>query len=101
MLVNFFLLQGEATSLSLSLCLLDGLESCQRGVHLSSSGCTLSLHLCYVTDMFSLVRDEEQERNRSQSRNSKRSKSRSRNRRKRRKFTSYSAGDLLWEREHQ
>ena len=56
-----FYVSGTGASLHLVLCVLDGLESCQRAVHLASQSSTLAIDFCYVTDMFSLITSSNQE----------------------------------------
>ena len=56
-----FYVSGTGASLHLVLCILDGLESCQRAVHLASQSTTLAIDFCYVTDMFSLITSSNQE----------------------------------------
>jgi len=50
-----FYIVGEGAGLQLRLCVLDGLESCQRAVCLSAARTRLHLEQCLVRDMFSLV----------------------------------------------
>ena len=56
-----FYLSGTGASLHLVLSVLDGLESCQRAVHLASKSTTLAIDFCYVNDMFSLITSSNQE----------------------------------------
>ena len=49
----FYVLQGS--QLSMDLCIVDGLESCQRCVSVSGTGAVLSLSSSWVRDMFSVV----------------------------------------------
>ena len=56
-----FYVSGAGAKLHLVLCVLDGLESCQRAVHLASQSSTLAIDFCYVTDMFSLITSSNQE----------------------------------------
>ena len=56
-----FYVSGAGGKLHLMLCVLDGLESCQRAVHLASQSTTLAIDFCYVTDMFSLITSSNQE----------------------------------------
>jgi hypothetical protein len=50
-----FYVSGEGAALELDLCVLDGLESCQRAVQLSGPRTSLRLEHCIVSDMFSLL----------------------------------------------
>ena len=56
-----FYVSGTGASLHLVLCVLDGLESCQRAVHLAGQATTLAIDFCYITDMFSLITSSNQE----------------------------------------
>ena len=56
-----FYVSGAGASLHLMFCVLDGLESCQRAVHLASQSTNLAIDFCYVTDMFSLITSSNKE----------------------------------------
>ena len=56
-----FYVSGTGASLYIVLSVLDGLESCQRTVHLAGQSTTLSIDCCYATDMFSLITSSNQE----------------------------------------
>ena len=56
-----FYVSGEGASLNLNLSVLDGLESCQRLVHLAGKKTSLNMEHCYASDMFSLVTSSNQE----------------------------------------
>lgn len=56
-----FYVSGTGASLHLVLCVLDGLESCQRAVHLAGQNTSLAVDFSYITDMFSLITSSNQE----------------------------------------
>jgi len=56
-----FYVSGEGASLYLKLSVLDGLESCQRLVHLAGKKTSFNMEHCYASDMFSLVTSSNQE----------------------------------------
>ena len=53
--VNTALYVMGGAELVLAMCVLDGLESCQRAVSVSGAGSRVSLTMCWLRDMFSVV----------------------------------------------